>query len=249
MAANLRPAYNNVVNGTVLEELKALVGFDQQDAQNLQALAPIVRPATEEIVERLYREIRLRHPVVRDLLTTDHARAERMHQALHLWIHGLFAGSYDAQYAERRAAIGHAHLRVGLHLHVAFAAIEIIRQELVKVVRQSQLPHPEDALTSLHKLLAIDTGLIGESYKKGYAARARETERSRVRDQLTRAEHLAQIGSLAASIAHEVKNPLAGISGASQVIQKGLDPDDPRRPVIAEVLSQIDRLDSAVKDL
>ena len=129
------------------------------------------------------------------------------------------------------------------------AGVEFLRQELVRVVRRNNLPQPEAKLASLHKLLALDSGLMLESYKEAYSARVRETERNLVQDKLTRAEHLAEIGSLAASIAHEVKNPLAGISGAIQVIRKGLEPDDPRRPIIAEVLGQIDRLDSAVKDL
>ena len=233
---------------TVFEDIKTLVGFDRQDARNLQALAPVVRPAAVEIVERLYREV-LRHPATHDLLAGNQARVARFRQALYLWINSLFGGTYDRDYVEKRAAIGQAHLRAGLDQHVLLAALEIIRRELVSVIRQSNVPQPEAKLASLHKLLAVDTGLVLESYKEGHAAQVRETERNLVRDKLTRAEHLAEIGSLAASIAHEVKNPLAGISGAIQVIQKGLEPQDPRRAVIAEVLSQIDRLDSAVKDL
>ena len=66
---------------------------------------------------------------------------------------------------------------------------------------------------------------------------------------LTRAEHLAEIGQLAASLAHEIKNPLAGISGAIQIIRDGMPPDDLHQPIVREILGQINRLDATVKDL
>lgn len=60
---------------------------------------------------------------------------------------------------------------------------------------------------------------------------------------------MASIGQLAASLAHEIKNPIAGISGAIQIISRDLQPDDPHFEIMREILRQIDRLDSTVKDL
>jgi two-component system NtrC family sensor kinase len=68
-------------------------------------------------------------------------------------------------------------------------------------------------------------------------------------DQLIRAERLASIGELAASVAHEIKNPLAGISGAVQVLAEDYPPDDPRREVAMQVLSQCDRMDATIRQL
>jgi signal transduction histidine kinase len=68
-------------------------------------------------------------------------------------------------------------------------------------------------------------------------------------DQLIRAERLASIGELAASVAHEIKNPLAGISGAVQVLSEDYPPGDPRREVTDQVLSQCSRMDKTIKDL
>jgi len=241
-------AYNRFVIQSVFEDMKTFIGFGQEDAENLRALAPVIRPAVAEIVEHLYQEIS-RHAATREALAGSEARAARLRQSLTLWINSLFSGSYSQEYLKERAAVGQTYGRVELDQRFMLAGVEFLRQELVGVVRRSNLAQPEAKLASLHKLLTLDSGLMLESYKEAYSARVRETERSLVQDKLTRAEHLAEIGSLAASIAHEVKNPLAGISGAIQVIRKGLEPDDPRRPIIAEVLGQIDRLDSAVKDL
>lgn len=66
---------------------------------------------------------------------------------------------------------------------------------------------------------------------------------------LDRAEKLASIGELAASLAHEIKNPLAGIAGAVQVMAEELSDDNPRKEIMQEVLTQVHRLDRTVRDL
>lgn len=69
------------------------------------------------------------------------------------------------------------------------------------------------------------------------------------REELQRVEKMATIGELASAIAHEIKNPLAGISGAIQVFAEDFPENDPRREVICDVIKEIDRLDKAVRDL
>ncbi len=63
------------------------------------------------------------------------------------------------------------------------------------------------------------------------------------------AESLAQLGSLAANVAHEVRNPLSAISATLQVIGNSLPDDDRRRKIIAKVNEQVFRLDRLVTDL
>lgn len=67
--------------------------------------------------------------------------------------------------------------------------------------------------------------------------------------QLERADRLASIGEMAAGIAHEIKNPLAGISAAVTIIRDDLAADDPRATILGEVLQQVQRLDKTVNDL
>lgn len=67
--------------------------------------------------------------------------------------------------------------------------------------------------------------------------------------QLERADRLASIGEMAAGIAHEIKNPLAGISAAVSIIKDDMAPDDPRESILGEVLQQVQRLDKTVNDL
>lgn len=67
--------------------------------------------------------------------------------------------------------------------------------------------------------------------------------------QLERADRLASIGEMAAGIAHEIKNPLAGISAAVTIIREDMDANDPREEILGEVLQQVKRLDKTVNDL
>jgi signal transduction histidine kinase len=68
-------------------------------------------------------------------------------------------------------------------------------------------------------------------------------------NQIQRAAKLASLGEVAAGIAHEIRNPLAGISFAMQIFKSELGEKDERIGTINEVLSQIKRLDRTVKDL
>ncbi len=67
--------------------------------------------------------------------------------------------------------------------------------------------------------------------------------------QLERAEKLASVGELAAGLAHEIKNPVAGISNALQIILEDMDKNDKNLPIFEEMLRQIQRVDQAVNSL
>ncbi|MFQ5737642.1 MAG: PAS domain S-box protein [Acidobacteriota bacterium] len=70
-----------------------------------------------------------------------------------------------------------------------------------------------------------------------------------MQEAVLQARNLAVIGEMAASVAHEVKNPLAGISGAIQVLMDTLEPADSRREVMQRVLGQVERLDNSMRKL
>lgn len=66
---------------------------------------------------------------------------------------------------------------------------------------------------------------------------------------LRQTERLAAIGALAARVAHEVRNPLAGIAGAVQVLGRRVGDSPEATETISDILNEVRRLDGFVKDL
>jgi two-component system cell cycle sensor histidine kinase/response regulator CckA len=62
------------------------------------------------------------------------------------------------------------------------------------------------------------------------------TERKRVEEQLRRAERMQAAGRLAGGVAHEVNNMMTGVIGFSEFLLRSLEPMDPRRSEVAEII-------------
>jgi len=96
-----------------------------------------------------------------------------------------------------------------------------------------------------------ELGRLGQSFNSMISRldeASREVDRLH-REQMMRAERLASIGEMAASVAHEIKNPLAGLAGATQILAGSFPPEDARAPVVQEMLKLTDRLDKTIRDL
>jgi len=68
------------------------------------------------------------------------------------------------------------------------------------------------------------------------------TERRQVEEQLRRADRLAALGQLAANIAHEIRNPLAAISGSVEVLREDEVIAAPSRDLLQIILREAHRL-------
>jgi len=75
------------------------------------------------------------------------------------------------------------------------------------------------------------------------------TDFKRMQNEIIQTQKLAAIGEMAASVGHEIKNPLAGISGAIEILKDTLSEDDSRHQVMADILTEVQRLDNTVRDL
>src|SRR5918999_1489208 len=62
------------------------------------------------------------------------------------------------------------------------------------------------------------------------------TERKRVEEHLRRAERMQAAGKLAGGVAHEVNNMMTGVIGFSEFLLRSLEPEDPRRADVEEVI-------------
>ena len=69
------------------------------------------------------------------------------------------------------------------------------------------------------------------------------------RTQMSRAEHLATLGELAAGLAHEIRNPLAGIAGVIEIIGRDLPRESPARNVLKDVRSEVLHINRIMTEL
>ncbi len=68
-------------------------------------------------------------------------------------------------------------------------------------------------------------------------------------EQLIRSDRLATVGELAAGLAHDLRNPLAGVSGALHVLADQLPKADPQQDLLAEIQCQVARMNKTLTDL
>jgi two-component system sensor histidine kinase PilS (NtrC family) len=74
------------------------------------------------------------------------------------------------------------------------------------------------------------------------------SEIKQMEEQMRRSERLAAIGTLSAAIAHEIRNPLASISGSVEMLSGGDDIEDDDRVLMSIVLREVERLDELISE-
>jgi two-component system, NtrC family, sensor histidine kinase HydH len=68
-------------------------------------------------------------------------------------------------------------------------------------------------------------------------------------EQIKRADRLSAIGELSASLAHEIRNPLASIDGATNLIESEQTPQDMRKASLAIIRKEVQRLNRLLTNL
>jgi len=67
--------------------------------------------------------------------------------------------------------------------------------------------------------------------------------------EINRRQQAARFGELAASLAHEIKNPLAGIQGAVDILIRRRNPNDPEGQLLEGVRGEVGRIDAIVQSM
>lgn len=96
-----------------------------------------------------------------------------------------------------------------------------------------------------------EIGDLGRNFNQmvGQLRDSREEIERLHRTQMSRAEHLATLGELATGLAHEIRNPLAGIAGVIEIVARDLPTTSPARAVVKDVRQEIARINHIVTDL
>ena len=73
------------------------------------------------------------------------------------------------------------------------------------------------------------------------------TTLSKIQEEILRMDRLVSLGKLASGIAHELRNPLAGIKTTAQALGEEMSHDDSRREYLNRITKEIDRLNDLLK--
>jgi two-component system sensor histidine kinase HydH len=108
----------------------------------------------------------------------------------------------------------------------------------------------------LYNVVGGVTGMLSEREAK-HRARLEETARElreqadriiRIEGQLRRSERLSTLGELAAMLAHEIRNPLGSIRGATEILGDDYKPGDRKAEFVQIIIRESDRLNRVVEN-
>ncbi|NVN98339.1 MAG: HAMP domain-containing protein [Geobacteraceae bacterium] len=102
------------------------------------------------------------------------------------------------------------------------------------------------------KRRCFDVGIfpIGAGMEQGFTVTLRdETEKERMREEMTRMDRFASLGRLSAGIAHEIRNPLTGITLLLDDLHDRADTDPESREMLGRSLEEIERVERLLSSL
>lgn len=128
----------------------------------------------------------------------------------------------------------------------------LVQRPLVELQRKiAQLRNGDLTVSASFASRNDEIGDLGRNFN-AMVQQLRET-RSEIQrlhqSQMSRAEHLATLGELAAGLAHEIRNPLAGIAGVVEIIGRDLPENSAGREVWEEARGEIQRIQKTLNDL
>ena len=103
----------------------------------------------------------------------------------------------------------------------------------------------------LYKLLITIAACFGVAFLTGFLSEQERRAKKglwAMEEQVKRVEKLAAIGEMASGLAHEIKNPLASLSGSIQFLREDIPYDPDRDRLMDIILREADRLSALVND-
>lgn len=225
------------------EAIKEYVEFDDGSAAALRAFHPVARPHFQAIVDDFYAAIES-HEDARAVIKGGDAQIERLKGTLVRWLDELLTGPYDQAYFERRARIGRMHVQIDLPQSFMPTAMDRVRVRLDAIARAHPPGDPaarDRLLRALHQILDLELAIMLETYREDLIAKGMTAER------------LATIGQFAASIGHELRNPLGVIESSQFLLRQHLKQagvDDPKiLRHLDKIAGEVQRSNKTITDL
>jgi signal transduction histidine kinase len=107
----------------------------------------------------------------------------------------------------------------------------------------------EEWMSELAALMERSLSQSGE-LELAYKALEMQTEQlKKMQEEVHQSRVLSALGEMAATVAHEIRNPLGGIGGYASLLARSIPPEDPKRKYVDKIIGGISSLNKIVSNL
>jgi signal transduction histidine kinase len=248
---------------------KRFLRFTAEEEVALTALQPMMAQHVDALVGAFYRHL-LSFSDTRTFLT-DELISTRLLEAQKRYLLSLVTGPYDRAYEERRRRIGQVHASLGLTPEWYLGAYALYLSLLEPLVFEKFRDQPATYVAvriALTKVMFLDMQLALEAYiKKSSEGQDSAVKQltgfnraleqglvqnrhllSETKQQLRFTERLAELGTLAASMAHEIGTPMNVILGRAEQLLQRTD-DETMKKGLGIITAQVERITRLMNQL
>jgi two-component system sensor histidine kinase HydH len=220
---------------TVWAEIRDSVGFSEEDSALLRSFFPAVEPRLESVADALRARISSHPEAVRVM---DAEALDRTVVGFIDWMRSCLSGPHDRSDIEKRAQLGRMQVRAGLPQRFVVKAINLVRLELRRIAdeRWDRADKRRSLDDAIDRLLDLELAFMLEHYREDSDDRFRGHER------------LAAIGQIAATIGHDLRNPLSVIESSVYILRRNAESEHAQKH-FDKIDHQIKICDQIITDL
>ena len=201
-----------------LAERLSFYEISARDEDLLARISDVCDPRLDDVIADFYAHL-LRFPQLEELLRGAPGRVARLQGMQKEYFRQLTRGRLDADYAESRLRVGHAHQRIGLRPEWYIGGFSRLLRNYLDVIYRNRgfeegLVPEADALLKavfLDMSLALDTYIQGGFVDRESAARMQRATEMAEQALTARAETERLKDDLTSMVIHDLKNPVNGI--------------------------------------
>jgi signal transduction histidine kinase len=248
---------------------KEFLRFTAEEEASLRKLRPLFETHVDGMVSAFYRHL-MQFEETRRLLS-DELITNRLLAAQRKYLLEMVGGDYGPEYQADRLKIGYVHERIGLTPQWYLGAYELYLSLIFPFIADAYKGRPSEFITiynAFRKVVFLDIGLAIEAYihksneKLSYANRQlsamakelgrgldkRTEELMKSQDQLRQTERLAELGTLASGMAHEIGTPMNVILGRAELLQRKTK-DSETAKGLQTIIDQVERITRIMNQL
>lgn len=160
-------------------------------------------------------------------------------------ITSLNAGAAEVLHCSAQEAVGQP---LAVVMGAEAAAVFLQPSARGEALANREMPLKTRAGQDIHIGFTITPLLDNRGQRSGTILSFKDISQiKRMQAEVIRMDRLASLGVLASGIAHEIKNPLAGIKAMAQSLQEDLPPEESGRDYLDRIVRQVNRLDGLLK--